>query len=85
MVPAEFEAFVCKQLFRPGVVQRRPLEVEEQELGLDLGRALLRALEQRTAGWIGGICREQQPGVGGGSSQHVLDLGQLQHGPLELR
>src|SRR5437764_49386 len=84
VVATEVEPVGSKQLVGPGVVERRPLEIEEQKLGLDLRGALLNALEQRTAWRIGGVCREPQARVGGGSPQYVLDLGELERRALKV-
>ena len=72
-----------EQLVGVGVIERRPLELEEQQLRLDLGGALLDALQQRPAGRIGGVGREPQRGVGAGASDEVVDPLELVHRPLE--
>src|SRR5262249_1065148 len=42
---AELEPVRAQQLLRAAVVERRPLELEEQQLGLDRGRLLLHLLK----------------------------------------
>src|SRR5947209_9163628 len=73
MVAAEVETRSSQQLVRPRVVQRRPLELEEQQLCLELGPRLLDALQQRSALGIRRVCREAKRGIGAGPANEVLD------------
>ena len=54
------EAVGGQQLVGALVVERGPLELEEQQLRLDRGGALLHAREQRAVGGVGGVDREAQ-------------------------
>jgi hypothetical protein len=80
VVRAEAQLLAGEQLLGAGVVQRRPLQLKEQQLGLDLGRALLDELEQRAARRIGGVGGELQRGVGAGLADELVDRRQLMHG-----
>ena len=79
VVAAELEPRRVEQLLGLLVVERGPLELEEQELGLDLGGALLDALQQRAPLGIGGVGGEAQRGVRAGTADQVVDLRQLVH------
>ena len=52
---AEVEPVVLQQLLGLLIVDRRPLQLEEQKLRLDLGGTLLHPLKQRAARRVGGI------------------------------
>ena len=79
VVGAEAELVVGQELVGAIVVERRPLELEEQQLGLDLGGALLHELEQRAARGVGGVGGKAQRGVGAGLADELVDRGQLVH------
>jgi hypothetical protein len=85
VVAREVEPLGRQQLLRAGVVECRPLELEEQELGLELGGPLLHLLQERSAGGVGGVGGELQGGVGAGASELVLDRGELLHGADQAR
>ena len=85
VVAAEVEAGGPEQLVGALVVERRPLELEEQQLGLDLGGALLDALEQRAALGIGRVGREPQRRVRAGAADQLLDRGELLHRRAQAR
>ena len=83
VVAGEVEPVGGQQLLGALVVEGRPLELEEQQRGLDPGRALLQLLEQRAAHGIGGVEREAQHRVGAGAAEQVLDRLELVHGGHE--
>ena len=85
VVAAEVEAVGGEQGVGALVVERRPLELEEQKLGFDLGRPLLHRLEQRTPLGIRGVGGEPERGVGGGTPDELVDRLELAHRGLELR
>ena len=68
-----------EQLVGAGVVDGRPLEVEEQEQRLDLGGALLDELEQRAALGVGRVGREPQARVRARAPDQLVDLLELAH------
>ena len=85
----EVEPFGGDQLLGPLVLEPGPLELEEQQAGLDAGRALLELLEQGAARRVGGVAGEVQDRVGAGAAEQLLDRLQLVHGgdhpgPVEL-
>jgi hypothetical protein len=61
------------------VVERRPLELEEQQLGLDVGGALLHARHQRAVLGRRRVGREAQGGVVARAAHEVDDDRQLLH------
>jgi hypothetical protein len=72
------EAGRVEQGRRVGIVDARPLEAEEQDLVLDLGGALLHALEQRAVARLAGVAGEEQPRIALGALHgllHCLELG----------
>ena len=79
VVAAEVEPVGGEQLLGALVVERGPLELEEQQRGLDLRAALLHALEQRAALGVGGGGREVQHRVGAGAADELLQRGELAH------
>jgi len=79
VMAAEVECRLGQELLGPLVTERGPLELEEQELGLDLGRPLLHELEQGSPGRVGGVGGEAQRGVRARPSHQVLDLLELPH------
>ena len=79
MMAAEREAGVGQQLLHPVLGQRRPLQVEEDQLGLHPGAALLHPLHERPGCGVGGVAREPQPGVGLGLAQHLAQISQGRH------
>ena len=81
VMTAERESGVGQQLLHPRVSQLRPFEVEEDELGLHPGAALLHPLHEGARGRVGGVPREAQPGVGLGLPQHLAQLSQGGHEP----
>ena len=60
VVAAERERVVGEQRVGPVVGQRRPLELDEEQLVGDRGRALLGAGHQRADRGVGGVDREPQ-------------------------
>jgi len=79
VVAAEVQPVVAEQLLGAIVGQCRPLELEEQQLGLDLGGSLLHQLQQRAAGRIGRVGGEAQGGERAGLPDQLVDLRQLVH------
>ena len=79
VVTAEVKAGRREQLLGAPVVERGPFELEEQQLRLDLGGALLDALQQRAALRVRGVSREPKRGVGTGPTDQLFDLGKLAH------
>ena len=61
------------------VVDVGPLELDEQDLVVDRGAALLGPCEQRARFRIGGVDREAQVRVVAGASGELTDRGQLGH------
>ena len=80
VVAGEVQPVGGEQLVGLRVVQRRPLEVEEQQLGLDRGALLLDALQQRAVGRRLRVGAEGEVGVRAGAGGDLLDLRQLAHG-----
>ena len=62
------------------VVERGPLQLEEQQRRLDLRAALLHALQQRAALRVGGGGGEGEHGVGAGAADQLLQRLELAHG-----
>jgi len=85
MMAAEGEALVSKQRLRARVVECGPLELEEDQRGLDLRATFLHALQQRPALRVGSGGREAQHRVGAGAPDQLLQRGQLGHRHREPR
>ena len=85
MVAAEAEVVVREQRLGALVVERRPLELEEDQRGLDLRAALLHQLEQRAALRVGRCGREVQHRVGAGAADELLERRELAHRAGERR
>ena len=68
-----------QQLVGALVVDGRPFELEEQELGLHRRALLLDAREQRAVGGIGGVDREAQHRVVAGAPEAIDDRLELGH------
>src|SRR5947209_18094773 len=73
MVAAEVKSPDTEDLLRLRVIHCRPLALEEQEPGLDLGSPLLHHLKQRAALGIGGVGREAKGCEGAGAADELLD------------
>jgi hypothetical protein len=85
VVARGLQAVVLQQLLDALVVQGRPLELEEQQLGLDLRALLLHARHQRAVGRVGGVDGEAQARIGPGAADEVDDRLQLGHRGREPR
>jgi hypothetical protein len=88
-VASEVEPVGGQQLLCALVVERRPLELEEQQAGLELRAALLHLLQQGAARRVGRVRREVQRRVRPRAADEVVDVGELLHrahepGPVEL-
>ena len=70
----------AQQLVDAVVVHGGPLELEEEQLGLDPGGAFLHARQQRPVAGIGRVDREAQHRVGAGAAEAVDDRLELGHG-----
>ena len=79
VVAGEVEALGGEQLVGAVVVERRPLELEEQQRRLDLRRALLQLLEQRAARRVGGVAGEVEHRVGAGAAEQLLHRLEVAH------
>ena len=79
------EAVGGHELLGAGVVDRGPLELEEDELRLDRRALLLHALHERADGRIGGVDAEAQHRVVAGARAELGDLLQLAHRCRERR
>ena len=79
MVAAEVEPLVLEQRLGAVVLERRPLELEEDQQRLDLRAALLHALQQRAALGVGGRGGEAQHRVRAGAADELLQPGELVH------
>ena len=77
VVAAEVQPVGGEQRLGALVVERRPLELEEDQRGLDLRAALLHALQQRAALGVGGGRREVQHRVGAGAADQLLQRREL--------
>ena len=84
VVAAEVEPIRLEQPLGALVRQLVPLELEEEQLGLDRGAQLARLLHEGAAGGIGGVEREVEHRVRGRAAADVVDLGQLAHRLGEL-
>ncbi len=85
MVTGEVEVLVGEELVGARVVERGPLELEEQQLGLDLRRALLHQLQQGAALGVGGRGREVEHRVGARAADQLVERGELAHRGGEAR
>ena len=79
MVAAELELVGFQERLRLIVGNLVPLELEEDERGLDLGAALLNLLEERPALRIGGVDREPERRIRTRPADLVEDLLELSH------
>ena len=79
VVGAELELRGLEQLVGALLGREVPLELEEEQVGLDRGAELAGALHQRTALRVGRVEREAQHRVGAGAAGQVVDRGQLVH------
>ena len=79
VVAAEVELGRGEQLLGAVVVEGGPLELEEQELRLDLRRALLHELQQGAALGVGGRGREVEHRVGARAADELVERGELAH------
>ena len=79
VVRAEREPLVGEQLVGPVVGDGGPLELEEEDAGVDRGRALLDPLEQRAVLGVGGVDREAEARVGARPAQELADTTELLH------
>ena len=81
VVAAEVQPLAREQLLGALVCERGPLQLEEQQRGLDRGLLLLHALQQRPVGRVGGVGGEAQRGVVAGAARQLLDPGELAPSP----
>jgi len=79
VVAGEVQPVGGEQLLGLVVVERRPLEPEEEQLGLDRRAELLHLLEQRAARWVGRVRGEAQARVGARLARQLLEVGELAH------
>jgi hypothetical protein len=79
VVAAEVQAVGRQQALGVLVVERCPLELEEQQARLDRRALLLIALEQRAVLGRGGVHREAQVRIGARTGGEVLDGAELAH------
>ena len=79
VVAGELHALGGQQLLGAVVGDLDPLELEEQELGLDRGAALGDHLHQRAVGRVLGVGGEAQVGEVRGAAGELGDLGDLLH------
>ena len=79
VVPAEVELVGREQLIDSVLLERGPLELEEQQRRLDRRAALLRQLQQRPIVRIGGVGREAQRGVCARAPDQLVDRRELLH------
>ena len=80
MVRAELEVGGGEQLVGTLIGHEVPLELEEEQRGLDRRSLLTGLLHQRAPLGVGRVEREAQHGVGARPSGQVVDGGQLVHG-----
>jgi hypothetical protein len=90
VVSAEVEPGGGEQLLRPLVRDEVPLQVEEEQLGLDRGGELPRLLHPGAALRVGRVERVAEDRVGPGAAGEVVDRAELLHrlgelGRLQLR
>ena len=83
VMPVAVQGGGGEQLLRAVVVDRGPLELEEQQQRLDLGGALLHELEQRSALRVGGVGGKAQTRERAGAPDQVVDRLELAHRGLE--
>jgi hypothetical protein len=83
VVGAEAQRLVGQKPVGTLIGKRRPLELEEQQLGLDLGGALLNQLQERPAGRVGGVGCEPKRSERAGTADQFVDRAQLAHGRLQ--
>ena len=79
VMTAEAQPLVGDELRGPIVGQRRPFELEEEDLRVDGGGPFLDVLEQRPTPRVGGVGREPQARVRPRSSDELRDRSQLAH------
>jgi len=79
MVRTERQLGVGEQRLGVVILERRPLELEEQQPRLDLGRPLLHEREQRPPCGVGGVGGEAQRRERARPADQLVDLGQLAH------
>jgi hypothetical protein len=84
VVAASLEAIRGEQLLGSLVVERGPLELEEQELGLDRRRLLVDARDERPVRRVVRVDREAQVCVVGRSADQIADDIELVHRVREL-
>ena len=80
VMSAELQPVGSQQPLHRLLVERGPLQLEEQQRGLDLGLALLHPLQQCTVGRVRCVGGEAQRSVGAGSADQVVHLRELLHG-----
>ena len=80
VMAAEVEAVGGQQLLGAGVVERGPLQLEEQQHRLNLSLLLLNALQQGAALRIGRVGRKSQASIGARATDQVVDRSELLHG-----
>ncbi len=80
VVFGEFEARRGQEFLGALVVEGGPFEVEEEQLGLDLGGAFRSHLEQGSIGRVRRISGETQVGVVEGTAGTVGNVGEAGHG-----
>ena len=85
VVARGLQAVGGQQLVRALVVDGRPLELEEEQLGLHRRGLLLHAREQRAIGRVGGVDGKAQHRVVAGAAEAVDDRLELGHGGGQLR
>ncbi len=75
----EVQTLGGEQLVGAVVLERRPLELEEDQPRLDGGPLLLHAREQGAARRVGRVRREVQHGVGADAADDLREPGELAH------
>ncbi len=80
VVADEVEPLPPQHLLGAVVLERRPLELEEQQGRADRRLLLLNLLQQRAVGRVGGVGGEAQRGVVAGAADELLDRPELLHG-----
>ena len=84
VVARGLQAVGAQQLVGALVVDRRPFELEEEQLGLHRRGLLLDAREQRAVGRVGGVDGEAQHRVVAGAAEAIDDRLELGHRGGEL-
>ena len=79
VVAAEVEPLGREQLLGPLVVDRNPLELEEEQLGVDRRRPLGGGLQERADRRVGGVGGKPQVGVVERPADEIADRGELPH------